>query len=145
MSLVALVALCGAGALAAGCSSGDGTLSQQVRSWAGNSGWTSTMATMSGDLGRLSSIQSESPGVRRTVCDVLVTDALNSNQQLPTPDASLTELLSQAYTRAGDAGRDCYAGGARLALAPAEQHQAQRLLVEAEARYDSITSSLGGQ
>ncbi|HMK63906.1 MAG TPA: hypothetical protein VK386_09825 [Acidimicrobiales bacterium] len=140
--IVPLLTLFGAGALVAGCSSNNETLSQQVRNWASTTGWTSALATLTGDLGRVSSVASDSPGVRHTVCDVLVTDALNDNQQLPTPDRSLTQLLSRAYTAAANAGRDCYAGGTRLASAPPEQRQAQRLLVQAQARYDTVVSSL---
>ncbi len=43
----------------------------------------------------------------RTDCDVLVTDALVANQNLPSPDPTLTDLLGTAYSVAGDAGHRC--------------------------------------
>lgn len=141
--LASLAVLC-LGTVAAACGGSGGTLAQQVRTWASGASWSSTTNELTGDLERLSDLGSDNAGARRTACDVLVTDALNANQQLPTPDSTLTSLLSEAYTDAADAGRDCFAGGSRLASATTQQEAAQRNLVRAQARYDDLTSSLTG-
>jgi hypothetical protein len=131
------------GLVAAACSS-DGTVGQQARAWADSTGWPSTVRQLQGDLRRLSGLGQDTAGVRRTVCDVLVTDALAANQQLPTPDRALTGFLSDAYTSAAAAGRDCFNGSVPVETATARAAGAAADLVRAQARYDSLTSTLPG-
>ena len=140
-ALLALLALV-AGAVLAACGGATGTVAQQVQSWATSTGWSATVSQLRGDLSRLSVIDSDSPAARRTVCDVLTTDALDANQQLPTPDNTFTSLLSHAYEDAATAGRACFSGGARLDEAAPLAQSSARSLVQAEARYDSLTSEL---
>lgn len=130
--------------LAAACSSPTTTVAQQVRAWAQSTGWATTVRQLHGDLGRLSGLAADSAGARRTVCDVLVTDALSANQQLPTPDRTLTMLLSDAYSAAGAAGRDCFNGAPARPADSARAAGAVGALVRAQARYDSLTSTLPG-
>jgi hypothetical protein len=132
----------GAGLLLAACGGTPASLAQQVRSWAASTGFAAGTRELTGDLSRLSDLPSDSPGARRTACDVLVTDALSANQQLPTPDSQLTNLLSQAYTSAATAGRDCFSGGTLLARTGPEAQKASSALIRAEARYDLLTSAL---
>jgi len=95
--------------------------------------------------------------VLRTDCDVLVVDALSANQNLPTPDSQLTEVLSNTYSSAANAGRDCLcaAGGHvcppgvrgranLLRLSADETSAAQRGLIKAEARVDLLEVEAGG-
>jgi len=132
------------GLVAAACSSSDKTVGQQARAWAASTGWAATVRQLQGDLHRLSGLGEDTAGVRRTVCDVLVTDALSANQQLPTPDRALTGFLSDAYTAAADAGRDCFKGSVPVETATARAASAAADLVRAQARYDSLTSTLPG-
>ena len=129
--------------VAAGCGGSATTLSQQVRTWAQSTGWAATAQQLQGDLRRLAGLNKDSVGARRTVCDVLVTDALSANQQLPTPDRAFTALLSAAYSSAADAGRRCYAGSVAVGATPPGAAAAASL-VRAQARYDSLTSTLPG-
>ncbi|MHB8440034.1 MAG: hypothetical protein ACYDD4_12875 [Acidimicrobiales bacterium] len=135
-----------AGALGASCGGPGAPLAGQVSSWALSTGFSAGIAQIRGDLEHSAQLASDTGAALRTVCDVLVTDTLNANQQLPTPDATLTRLLSQAYGEAGTAGHACYAGAsgdtAQLARAAQERTAALRSLVQAQARYDSLTSSL---
>lgn len=130
------------GAVLAGGCGASGSPAQQVRSWATGAAWPGTMTQLRGDLDRLAGIGTEAAGVRRTVCDVLVTDALDANQQLPAPDAILNSLLAGAYAAAATAGRECFNGGASLAAVPGEQQKALRGLVQAQARYDQLITAL---
>jgi hypothetical protein len=130
------------GVLAAGGCGGGGSLAAQLRSWAASTNWPGTVAQLEGDLGRLGAVGAEPAGERRTVCDVLVTDALDANEQLPAPDDLLTAELSAAYGAAATAGRACYRGGAALAAVPGERRVATMDLVRAQARYDQLTTSL---
>ncbi len=133
-----------AGLALTACSSGPTSLSAQVQSWSSSTGFLSGLQQLRSDLRGLSTLPADNAGERRTVCDVLVTDALNDNEQLPSPDSTLTSLLSRAYTKAATAGRDCYRSAASLPATQADAQEATSLLVAAEARYDGITSELPG-
>ena len=136
------VAVLGAGLALAGCAAG-GTPAQQVRAWVTSTGWDATLRQLQGDLAMVAALgPAGAAPARRTICDVLVTDALSANEQLPTPDGRFTRLLSEAYGAAATAGHHCFDGGAALAGAPAEARAAARTLLEADARYDELVSSL---
>ncbi|HLX88055.1 MAG TPA: hypothetical protein VKR22_06325 [Acidimicrobiales bacterium] len=146
-ALVATAMCGGAGLLGFGCGgSTPGSLSAQVTSWARDAGFAASLTRLRADLTR--SAQASPGAARRTACDVLVTDSLLANQQLPTPDAELTADLSRAYAGAAGAGRACFSGatGEQTLLTEAERDrsQARTALVVAEARYDAVTSNLPG-
>ena len=146
-ALVMTVVFGGAGLGGLGCGgSGGGSLAAQVSAWARDSGFVAALPRLRADLTRTEQASS-TPG-RRTACDVLVTDTLVANEQLPSPDAGLTAALSRAYASAADAGRSCYSGAAGsqalLTRAAGARARARRQLVVAEARYDAVTSSLPG-
>jgi hypothetical protein len=134
-------------------------VAQQVQSWVKNSPdpkFAAAVSTLRGDMRRVTEAGG-SNGALRTDCDVLVVDALSANQNLPTPDSQLTEVLSQAYNSAANAGRDCLcAGGGHicpsgvhgranlLRLSAVEQSTAERGLIKAEARVDLLAVEAGG-
>ncbi len=118
------------------------TLSQQVTSWAATAGFSASVSTLQGDIRRVDADQ-DHPGALPADCNVLVIDALSANQNLPTPDQTLTKLLSNAYSVAGEAGHDCVSGGgdgARLARSAIERTTARRDLIRALARFDAVTT-----
>lgn len=140
------------GLVLVGCAGpyGNGSPAQQVTNWARSTSFVSTLARLRSDLAHVPSSASPSSSVSsaalRTACDVLVTDSLAANEQLPTPDDALTAALADAYAKAGAAGHDCFRGAAGdpalLARAGAERSAASTGLVRAEARYDALTSRL---
>ena len=142
-SLAAPVLLA-AGCALAGCGGSAGSPAQQLTRWADSSGFVQTLARLRGDLARVGA--PASPGAVRTACDVLVTDSLTANEQLPTPDDRLTALLSSAYSSAAGAGHDCYSGAggdaSLLASATRRRDAALRELVKAEARCDAVSATL---
>lgn len=125
----------------AACGSGQSSPARQVQSWASSTGFAATLRQLRGDLQRVPMVSAAAAGQRRTVCDVLVTDALAANEQLPSPDDALTALLAHAYSAAASSGHACFAGPSPAA-ADDDAQSALRLLVQAEARYDAVTSSL---
>ncbi|HZU78344.1 MAG TPA: hypothetical protein VE991_00400 [Acidimicrobiales bacterium] len=147
-----LSAAAGTGVLAllAGCGGGGGTPAQQVANWASSTGFSASLRTIRGDLVDVARLTAAAGKPLHTACDALVTDTLSANEQLPTPDTTLTSLLSKAYDSAAGAGRDCYAGAANGAAGPlvqrsvSERQAAETQLVAAEARYDALVSSLPG-
>lgn len=131
-----------------------------MQSWATSSPdpkFAAALSTLRGDISRTREAESShDQGALRTACDVLVTDALSANQNLPAPDSNLTNLLSNAYTSAADAGKDCLCaaggGGCRsgahasaglLDRSAAESSAAERGFIAAEARFDYLTTLSG--
>jgi hypothetical protein len=129
---------------ACGNSFSGSTLSQQVTNWASSSSPTlsASVSAIQGDIRRIDAVASVPPRPSPADCDLLVTDALNANDNLPTPDGTLTDLLSKAYTDAGDAGHDCISGAdaGQLRRSITERAAARRDLIEALARLDAVTS-----
>lgn len=142
------MALCLSAGLGAACGNGSASVAQQLTSWAQSTDFSSTLSAVRGDLAAEAQYAAAgAPATHaRTVCDVLVTDTLHANEQLPTPDSTLTGLLGRAYDAAASAGHDCYdAAGAdspKLAAAATLRTTALGLLIRAEARYDQLTSTL---
>jgi hypothetical protein len=138
----AALPLVAAGSVLVACGAGPSSLGAQVQRWADAAGFAGTLRQLRVDLRRVATVSAEGAGERRTVCDVLVTDALSDNEQLPTPDRTLTALLARAYGSAASSGRSCFSG-ASLDQAQAAARTATDELVQAEARYDALTSTLG--
>ncbi|HXQ43668.1 MAG TPA: hypothetical protein VN816_03435 [Acidimicrobiales bacterium] len=118
------------------------TLSQQVTSWATTAGFSASVSLLQGDLRRIGAAEGDRAPVS-TDCNVLVYDALSANQNLPTPDPTLTTLLSTAYSIAGEAGHDCLSGAAdsaRDVRSATERSSARRDLIKALARFDAVTT-----
>lgn len=148
---VPVVLVSGLALLGCGGPYGNGSPAQQVTEWARSTAFLSTLSRVRADLAHVPSSATSAPSAPaalRTACDVLVTDSLAANEQLPTPDDALTAALSDAYAKAGAAGHDCFRGAAGdealLARAAAERAAALAGLVRGEARYDALTSSLPG-
>jgi hypothetical protein len=119
------------------------TLGQQVHSWATTTGLAASLNTLRGDARRIAQVEAAHDGAGvRTDCDVLVNDALSANQNLPSPDATLTGILSAAYASAAAGGRHCLTGAdgdpALLSRSAAELAAAASGYVKAEARLDAL-------
>jgi len=125
------------------------TLGQQVHSWADSTGLSGSLSALRGDARRIAVVETRHDSAAlRTDCDVLVDDALSANQNLPSPDATLTRILSAAYTAASAAGRHCLtgAGGDQglLRRSTSELHSAASGYVKAEARLDALDATAPG-
>jgi hypothetical protein len=133
------------------------TVGQQVHSWATTSPdpkFAAAMSTLKSDLRDVALLEAQANyGALKAECDAMVTDALEANQNLPTPDTKLTSLLSNAYNSAVSSGDDCFcaAGGtpcragahsksAYLARSAREASSAERGFIAAEARVDELSS-----
>jgi hypothetical protein len=146
------VAIPGFALLLAACGSAysGSTLAQQVTSWAKSTGFSAEVSTVQGDIRLVDSLSagSQSAGSQaadmKTACAVLVQDTLMANQNLPSPDETLTDLLSTAYSEAGVAGKDCLSGAGHesdlLSRSATERVTARRDLTKALARFDLVTT-----
>jgi hypothetical protein len=125
------------------------TLGQQVQSWARSTGWSGSLSTLRADARRIVVVEARhDPAGVRTDCDVLVNDALSANQNLPTPDDTLTHILSAAYSAAAAAGRQCVTGAGGNGGLPARSRAALAAAasgyVKAEARVDDLGPTVAG-
>ena len=136
--LVAMVVLASCGSPFPGRTLGD-----QVHSWATTTGLAGSLSTLRADARRVAELEARhEPVAVRTDCDVLVNDALNANQNLPSPDATLTKILSDAYASASAGGRLCLLGTMDdQARAAADLATAASGYVKAEARLDALDAT----
>jgi hypothetical protein len=122
------------------------TLGQQVHSWATTTGLAASLSTLRADARRVATVEArhDAAGLG-TDCDVLVNDALSANQNLPSPDDTLTHILSSAYASASAGGRHCLAGAggdrSLLTRSAADLATAQSGYVKAEARIDALDAT----
>ncbi|MGH9016723.1 MAG: hypothetical protein ACRDY1_03155 [Acidimicrobiales bacterium] len=134
----------GVGILLAACGSSvsGSTLAAQVAHWATGASPTlaASVSAIQGDIRRIDGVGRDA-GALPADCDLLVTDVLNANQNLPSPDEKLTGLLSAAYVTAGAAGHHCLStSAAARSRSATERAQARRDLIRALARYDYVTT-----
>jgi hypothetical protein len=125
------------------------TVGQQVQSWARSTGWAATIRTLDADAARVRVVSTHADAAgMRTVCDVLVTDALGANQFLPAPDIELSTILSGAYRAAVAAGEGCLrAAGAPAGLSSrvaTELASAHAGYIKAQARVDLLDLNARG-
>jgi len=124
------------------------TLGQQVGSWASSTDFAASLQTLRADARRVARLEAAGdPAALRTGCDVLVNDALSANQNLPTPDGTLTTVLTAAYQAAAAGGRACAegAGGpAARARVRGELAAAAADYVAAQARMDDLGATGAG-
>jgi hypothetical protein len=129
-----IVVVIGVGAyFAYGQSEVSGSPIAQLRSWVAGTGLGQSVGTVLGDAARVRQALAahKSAGVVHTDCAVLLTDAQSANGELPSPNRTLTRLLSSGYALAYDAGSDCYdSNGTNQALLA----RARRERIEAEAK-----------
>lgn len=107
-----LIVLFAFGLAACGGPGQSGTPAQRVTSWVSAEGAGSSIGTVTDDIRNvdLALGHHDAPGLIRTACALLTTDASAGNSKLPTPDYQLSIDLSDAYASAYDAGTNCYSG-----------------------------------
>jgi len=108
-----IAALCVGSALTlAGCSSPSTPSSQQaqMKTWVNQTGFGPVVGTLENDARSATQVLASGAGVNaaHTVCAVLLLDAENANNNLPTPNQNTSMLLSKAYGDLGAAATSCY-------------------------------------
>lgn len=126
------------------CACGTQSAASAVHQWASTSSLHTAVEDLLGDSSRVHAAIVTHQGAQlvRTTCTVLYEDALGTNDELPTPDAQLTTLLSNAYDGYVRAAVTCYddASSASVrARVVRELAAAQGELIEAVLREEAVT------
>ena len=122
-----------------------GTAGQRLQSWASSTQLGQDIGTLEGDSRNVARALADHKGSTavRTVCAAMSNDAQTFNDQLPSPDSAVTQLLARAYGLDYDAAQACYKAGATdrplLAQAARDRAKATALFDEVLARVRSVT------
>lgn len=122
-----------------------GTPAQQLRTWVANVQLGQSIGTLTGDDRNVvrALAHHQDTNALHTVCAVLYEAAQTANDNLPSPDTTVTQTLARAYSLEYDAGQACYrgAGGnaALLAESATDRSRALVLLQRVLARVDRVT------
>jgi hypothetical protein len=130
------------GVAAASCAGEDqrGTSATRLAAWVGGTGFGEDIGTLVADNARIA--KETSTAAMHAACATMEDDAETANDELPTPDAVVSDWLSTAYGLEGTAATDCYDAGvtnnALLVKAEAATVKADRLYSRALIRIQSI-------
>jgi hypothetical protein len=96
-----------------------GSPAQRLSSWVGSTNLGQDIGTLEGDAAAVHRALDAGKGIvaAHTVCAAMATSAQTFNDDLPSPDTSVTQLLAHAYGLEYDAAEACYrapSAGAKL-------------------------------
>ena len=123
------------------------TPQQRLKSWVASTDLGQGVGTLEGDAASVRRELATHHGVAaaHTVCAAMANDAQTYNDDLPSPDSRLTQLLARAYALEYDAAESCYRAsspGSRLfAVSARDAGQAARLFQQALRRVRLLTAS----
>ncbi len=122
-----------------------GTAAQQLQSWVSSTQLGQDIGTLQGDgrnVAKALRVHKDATAVR-TICAAMANDAQTFNDQLPSPDTTVTQLLANAYGLEYDAAEACYraanANRALLAQSAGDRSKASALFAKVLRRVRSVT------
>ncbi len=145
VGLVVVVAVGIVAFVSYGHGAASGTAAQRLQSWVSSTQLGQDIGTLQGDGSNVARALREHKGSTavRTVCAAMANDAQTFNDQLPSPDAPVTQLLARAYGLDYDAAEACYKAGATnrslLAQASGDRKKATVLFTEVLRRVRAVT------
>ncbi|HTU36371.1 MAG TPA: hypothetical protein VMF35_00045 [Acidimicrobiales bacterium] len=93
-----------------------GSDSHRMSVWVSGTGLGDEIGTLVADNARIAKVAPNGTGALHAACSTMINDAEMANSSLPSPDPTVTDLLTQAYGLEGTAGNDCYDGASNPAL-----------------------------
>jgi hypothetical protein len=102
--------------------------------WVDGTNFGEVVGTLVADNARIAKAAPNGSGALHAACATLINDAETATGSLPTPDPTVTELLTRAYSLEGAAGNGCYGAAGK----PAQLRQAERDGIKADAIYDEV-------
>ncbi len=142
----ALVVLLGAGAASCAGEDQTGSPAHRLSEWVNGTGLGEDIGTLVADNARIPKVVPNGTKAVHAACGTMEDDADTANDELPTPDPTVTDWLSTAYGLEGTAATDCYNAGSTnkklLAKAEASAKRADLLYERALIRIQSIDGVL---
>jgi hypothetical protein len=123
------------------------TPQQRLRTWVATTKLGQDIGTLEGDGASVRKALATRHSViaAHTVCAAMADDAQTFNDDLPSPDSRLTQLLARAYALEYDAAESCYQasspGSPLFAASARDAEQAARLFGQALRRVRLLTGS----
>ena len=124
-----------------------GTPQQRLKSWVVTTKLGQDVGTLEGDSASVRKALAAHGGVTaaHTVCAAMANDAQTFNDELPSPDSTLTQLLARGYSLEYDAAESCYRapspGSRLLAVSARDADRAAALFGQALRRVRVLTGS----
>ena len=145
---LAVLALPAAALVLASCAGADqeGSAAHQMSVWVSGTGFGQDIGTLIADNARVPEDVANGTGAIHAACGTLLNDAEMANTELPSPDPTVTDLLTRAYGLEGTAANDCYGAGTTnkelLSTSYRDGVKAQALYREALERIRAIDGRL---
>jgi hypothetical protein len=111
-----------------------GSPAHRMSVWVNGTGFGEQVATLVADNARIAKVAPRGAGALHAACSTMINDAERANSSLPSPDPTVTDLLTQAYGLEGTAGNQCYDG----ASDPKQLARAEHNGVKADALYQHV-------
>ena len=142
--LVASLVLLSAALALTACAGADqvGSAAHRMSVWVSGTGLGGDIGTLVADNARIAKVAPNGAGALHAACSTMINDAEMANSSLPSPDPTVTDLLTQAYGLEGTTGNECYNGASNPALLAQAEHdgiKAVALYNEALQRIRAIT------
>ena len=138
--VVLLVLLSGSALTLTSCAGEDqeGSSSHRMSVWVSGTGFGDDVGTLVADNARIAKVAPNGAGALHAACSTMINDAEMANSNLPSPDPTVTDLLTQAYGLEGTAGNDCYNGDTSHTLLV----EAERTGIKADALYNEVVQRI---
>ncbi len=135
-SLIVLSA--GLGLTACAGADQEGSPAHRLSVWVSGTGFGGDIGTLVADNARIAKVAPNGAGALHAACSTMINDAEMANSNLPSPDPTITDLLTEAYGLEGTAGNDCYNGASNPKLLTA----AERDGIKADALYNEVVQRI---
>lgn len=133
-AMAALVSLAALGLTSCAGADQQGSAAHRMSVWVDGTGFGEEIGTLVADNARIAKVAPNGPGALHAACSTMINDAEMANSSLPSPDSTVTDLLTRAYGLEGTAGNQCYDG----ASDPKQLERAERNGIRANALYDEV-------
>lgn len=112
----------------------EGSPAHRMSVWVDGTNFGEQIGTLIADNARIAKVAPNGSGALHAACSTIVNDAEMANSSLPSPDPTVTELLTKAYGLEGTAGNECYDAASNPKLLA----RAERTGIKANALYEEV-------
>ncbi|HVT41390.1 MAG TPA: hypothetical protein VHD39_00300 [Acidimicrobiales bacterium] len=116
----------------------EGSAAHRMSVWVNGTGFGAEIGTLIADNARIAKVAPNGSGALHAACSTMINDAEMANSSLPSPDPTVTDLLTQAYGLEGTAGNECYDG----ASDPSQLTRAEHDGIKADALYQEVVQRI---